>query len=320
MTDRITQSNTFAFPADGLDLALTAAPVAWGKGRWPSVDWIGDELIQVRQNQTGDALAIIRVRQPDGATIVISGFSDRDAAETWLRRTLGWGRVPPRIDEPVIASLMERFAGFRPYAHGALDQALLTVIMGQGVTVQAGAVLEGRVAALHSEGVEIEGRRFVPFPRIEQLAETPVEQLRSTGLTGRRAEGIVKVARLILEGAIPSDDEVASDPDGSIARLKALPMIGPWSAAAALLWGISSDDAHVTGDVALLRAAKGAYNRPDLTLATLDQLAESWRPGRAWAARALWLDLLGPAPQVAPDGTDSRDSSGLISEAFDYHQ
>ncbi|MEZ4495235.1 MAG: hypothetical protein R2845_00290 [Thermomicrobiales bacterium] len=122
------------------------------------------------------------------------------------------------------------------------------MIMGQGVTVQAGAVLERRVALLHSPGIEIEGRRFIPFPRIEQLAETPVEQLRSTGLTDGGAEGIVKVARLILEGAIPSDDEVAADPDGSIARLKALPMIGPWSAAAALLWGVASDDAHVTSD------------------------------------------------------------------------
>ncbi|MEZ4495236.1 MAG: hypothetical protein R2845_00295 [Thermomicrobiales bacterium] len=74
MTDRDTQSNMFEFPADGLDLALTAAPVAWGKGRWPSVDWIGDELIQVRQSQAGDDFAVIRVRQPDEATIVVSGF------------------------------------------------------------------------------------------------------------------------------------------------------------------------------------------------------------------------------------------------------
>jgi 3-methyladenine DNA glycosylase/8-oxoguanine DNA glycosylase len=33
-----------------------------------------------------------------------------------------------------------------------------------------------------------------------------------------------------------------------------------------------------------------------MTLRELDRLAERWRPARGWAARALWLMLLGPAP------------------------
>ncbi len=286
----------FEFPANGLDLATTVAPVAWGQGRWPSVDWIGGEFVQVRRLGESGELGLIRTLQPDQATLVVSGFAEPEEAADWMTRSLGWRRTPPVIDDPVVAEAMRAFPGLRPYAHGSLHQGLLTVIIGQGVTVQAGAVMERRVAEIHSTGLEFGGRRFLPFPSAEQLAETPVERLRATGLTWRRAEGIVKVARHVADGDVPDDQAAHADPEGVARRLIALPMIGPWSAAAALLWGIGSDDAHVSGDVALLRAARREYDRPELTLKTLDSLAEAWRPARAWAARALWLRLLGPAP------------------------
>jgi 3-methyladenine DNA glycosylase/8-oxoguanine DNA glycosylase len=290
---------TYEFPADGLDLAASAAPVAWGKGRWPSVDWINGELIQVRARSSDGGLSLIRARQDAAGGLLITGVDSRENASDWLRRTLGWGREIPEIGDQLIADLFRRNPGLRPYAHGSLEQALLTAIIGQGVTVQAGAVMERRVAEIHSAGCTYAGRTFLPFPASPQLADTLVERLRSTGLTWRRAEGIARVARIAAEGGLPSDAEAIANPETTMARLKDLPMIGPWSAAAALLWGLAADDAHVTGDVALLRAAKQEYDRPDLTLKTLDHLAEGWRPGRAWAARVLWLRLLGPAP-VAP--------------------
>lgn len=294
--------NTFAFPGDGLDLEMTVAPVAWGKGRWPSVDWIDGELVQIRRSAISPELGLIRVRQDGAGSLLVSGFQAQSDAAEWLRATLGWQRTPPEMADPVVALHAARFSGMRPYSHGcSLAQALMTVIIGQGVTVQGGAVLERRLASLHSPGLEYAGRAFYPFPSAEQLATTPIEQVRSTGLTGRRAEGIVQIARLELEGSVPGVADAHEYPEQTIARLRQLPMVGPWSAAAALLWGIGSDDAHVTGDVALLRAARLAYERPEMTLKELDVLAEAWRPNRAWAARWLWLHLLGPAPSARSD-------------------
>jgi 3-methyladenine DNA glycosylase/8-oxoguanine DNA glycosylase len=290
--------------AHGLDLAVTVAPVAWGKGRWPTVDWIDDVFLQVRHELATGQLALVRAWQPQPDEIHVAGFVEAVDAEMWLKRCLGWQRNVPSLDELVISALAEHWPGMRPFAHGSLSQSIMTVIIGQGVTVQAGAVMERRVAEIHSPGIAWAGRRFIPFPTPEQLAETPVERLRETGLTWRRAEGIVKVARIAAEGTLPSDDEARANPEEAMRQLRELPMIGQWSAAAALLWGIGSDDAHVTGDVALLRAAQHAYGRTDLTLKSLDHLAESWRPARAWAARWLWLDLFGPAKRSWPEGTD----------------
>ena len=63
-----------------------------------------------------------------------------------------------------------------------------------------------------------------------------------------------------------------------------------------MLWGVGAPNAHPTGDVALLRAARQAYGNPDLSLRELDRLADAWQPARGIAARLLWTALFGIAP------------------------
>jgi 3-methyladenine DNA glycosylase/8-oxoguanine DNA glycosylase len=83
-----------------------------------------------------------------------------------------------------------------------------------------------------------------------------------------------------------------AEPVAAVERLASISGIGPWTIQSALLWGIAAADAHPTRDVALLRAARVHY--PEVAdLEDLDRVAERWKPYRAWAARLLWLDLLG---------------------------
>jgi DNA-3-methyladenine glycosylase II len=120
--------------------------------------------------------------------------------------------------------------------------------------------------------------------------------VRSSGVTWRRAEAIIHAAREMLAGNLPPDDIARSDPDAAVRELMKLPLVGRWTAESVVLWGIGAPNAHPTGDVALLRAAKAPYNLPDLTLKSLDVLAEQWQPTRGLAARLLWTEFFGPAP------------------------
>ena len=284
----------FIIPSEGLDLALTAGPVAWGKGKWPSTDWRAGTLFWC---ETVDSIPVlIRAEQPSPEFLIVSGFPAEDQANAWLERSLGWRRTVPTYDDPIIAAIAKRFPGMRPYSNGSLAQGVITSIIGQSISVQAAAVTEARVASMFHAGVSNGHRTLYPFPRLEELADATSAQIRTSGVTWRRAEAIVAIARIALDGGLPTDEQARSDPDATIAAIRGLPLVGPWTAASALLWGIGADDAHPTGDVALLRAAKQAYGRPEMTLRDLDALAEAWRPWRGWAARLLWLSLLGPAP------------------------
>lgn len=287
------QAQTFEIDAKGLELRLTAAPVAWGKGRWPATDWIAGELLWCLRDHDGAYL--VRARQVNPETLSVSGFANRDNAETWLTKCLGWGQLQPQFEEPVVAQWLASQPGLRPYANGSLAEGVLFSIIGQSITVQAAAVTERRVSAMFTPPMTVDGREYFPFPLLEDLANATAAQIRQSGVTWRRAEAIVAIARLACDGGLLSDEDAMADPDAAHKALRALPLVGPWTAASAMLWGLGAADAHPTGDVALLRAAKAAYDRPEMTLKDLDKLAEAWRPSRGWAARSLWLSLLGPA-------------------------
>ena len=124
------------------------------------------------------------------------------------------------------------------------------------------------------------------------LAEASLALIRESGVTWKRAEGLQAIAREHLAGNLPTGDE--DDIQLITRELVQLPIVGPWTAASALLWGVGAADAWPKGDVALLRAARLAYDRDGMTMRELDALAESWRPHRAIAARLLWTGLLGP--------------------------
>jgi len=277
----------------GFDLAQTVAPVAWGGGRWPNHDWIGSTLITIAQDSEGTILR--EIRQIDQALEVNTNRPDLDHI-FWAERTLGIARNPVICEDPVIRNIAETWPGMRPWSNASLEEAIITAIIGQSVSVQAAAVFERKLCALVNSPIELHNRLFYAYPTMQQLVDAGTETIRLCGVTTKRSVAIHEIAQKSVAGNLVSELELAGHDDAGIAALMTLPMVGRWTAESILLWGFGADDAHPTGDVALLRAAKHAYGSPHLTLTTLDALSEQWRPGRSWAARWLWLNLFGPPP------------------------
>lgn len=281
--------------SEGFSLAETCGPVAWAAGRWPDMDWRAGCLIRVTQRESG---VIPQVIWPSGDGERIAIATPASAANADLDDILHRDRAMPVWEDPVIDALAMRFPGLRPFAYGSVYLGLLTSIVGQSISVASAAATQARLAALLAEPVELAGRRFWPLPSAGRLADTPVELVRSSGVTWRRAEALVSIARLAATGALPSDgpDWAALPPNDQIAALRELPLVGPWTARSALLWGVAEDRVWPTGDVALLRAVRLAYGDPALDQAGLGRLAEGWGSAPGWATRLLWAGLFGTAP------------------------
>ena len=285
--------NTLTVDPD-FSLAATCGPVAWGKGRWPNVDWIDGGLVWV--GREGGDVVTRRVRQVAPGEIAIDGTGDAAADGDWLRAVLAMDRTPPEMSDPVVAAIAARFPGLRPFNAGSLFDGIVSCIAGQSITVAAAAVTEARICALFHPGIKLHGRRFWPMPLPEQIANSEPALIRTTGVTWKRAEAIVAAAIAWENGELPETASAMSDPDGARAALRRLPLVGEWTAESALLWGIGLADAFPPNDAALLRATRLAFANPEMTHRDLIQLAGRWRPGRAWASRWLWTALLGPAP------------------------
>jgi 3-methyladenine DNA glycosylase/8-oxoguanine DNA glycosylase len=278
-------------------LAETCGPAAWVGERSPRHRWSNNTLTEV--GREGDRSVWRNVRQPAAGVLDIWGTASPEEDATWVEQALGSGTTFPAFADPVIAALAAKFPGMRPMSDGSLFDGLITSIVGQSISVAAAAVTQAKLCALFGGAIKLDGRTYSPLPGAGQLADASVELIRQSGVTWKRAEAIREAAQRQARGELPDDAWARVNPERAVKLLLDLPGVGRWTAESAVLWGIGAPNAHPTNDVALLRAARRSYDRPEMTLRGLDDLAEGWRPARALAARLLWTELLGPAPTVS---------------------
>lgn len=121
--------------------------------------------------------------------------------------------------------------------------------------------------------------------------------LRSFGVTRQKAAYLINVAEAITKGDLDLQ-ELANESDESvIERLTSIVGIGPWTAKIYLLMALRRPDVWPVGDIALATAVKNLKGRAERpTQVELTQIAETWRPYRATAARLLWHYYLSEKP------------------------
>src|SRR5204862_5911296 len=132
------------------------------------------------------------------------------------------------------------------------------------------------------------------FPTPERLATAPIAAL---GMPRARAATLSALAA--SAAGDPRLFERARDLEAAIARLRALPGIGEWTAHYVAMRALREPDAFPASDIGLLRAMATDGVRP--TPEALAKRAERWRPWRAYAAQHLWTsDLAAATATVGP--------------------
>ena len=196
----------------------------------------------------------------------------------------------------LLGPLIAAQSGLR--APGAWDGFELGVraMLGQQITVVAAQGLAGKVAAAFGTPVEAtsSGALTTVFPGPEALVSADLAPL---GMPRARARAISNLAAANLA------DRDLFERRGTLAesveRLRALPGIGEWTAQYICLRALKDPDAFPAADVGLLTAASET-GAPRLTPKRLLEMAEPWRPWRAYAAQHLWTSLSGPTRSGRP--------------------
>jgi DNA-3-methyladenine glycosylase II len=192
-----------------------------------------------------------------------------------------------RAADPVLRALIDRV--------GPLDEearrrgrpadaygALLRAIVGQQLSSRAARTIHGRV-------LELFGGR-VPTPA-ELLAAEP-DTLRAAGLSRAKVAYLRDLAERVERHELELD-RFAELPDDEVsAQLLAVKGLGRWTVDMFLIFHLRRPDVLAVGDLGIRRAVELAYalpSRPDA--ATLERLAEPWRPHRTAACLYLWHSL-----------------------------
>ena len=121
------------------------------------------------------------------------------------------------------------------------------------------------------------------------LASCEYSDLQALGLSRRKSEYIIDLARLVTSGEIDFDALHAADAQTFRDRLITVRGIGDWTISNYRLFCLADLDAWPGNDLALMEAVKrlkGLPARP--THKQMDVFAFGWRPYRGAAALLLW--------------------------------
>lgn len=195
--------------------------------------------------------------------------------------------------DPTLAPLVAARPGMRLPVYDDPFEALIRAILGQQVSVAAARTIGGRVVARFGRpapdfGSGEEALRFFPDP--ETLAEAGKAALRELGLTGAKARSILGCAEIVASGAIDLTALRAAPADAATAALRALPGVGPWTAAYLRLRGLGDRDAFPAGDLGV-RKALAAPGEKLAAEAAAELRSAPWRPWRGYATLHLWAGL-----------------------------
>ncbi len=257
----------------------------------PGVESVGDADYR-RTIEVGGAAGAIELRPVAGEAqlamrVRLPSYEGLIRVVERARRIFDLGADPLQIAShlrrsPLLVARLERSPGLR--VPGAWDGFELAVraVLGQQVSVKGASTLAGRLVRAFGKPVEgcAEGLSHL-FPRPEALAEADLSRI---GLPSARAEALRSLARAVATGGLRLD--APQGLDEAVARLRALPGVGEWTAHYVAMRALGEPDAFPASDLGLRHALGRGDAAPSAR--ELQRIAEAWRPWRAYAAMLLW--------------------------------
>ncbi len=200
-----------------------------------------------------------------------------------------------------LRSMVEPLRGMKPPRLASVFESLVGAVACQQLSITAGMTIMGRLVQRFGRHAEVGDHDAFAFPRADALAGASQDELRGLGFSYAKARTLIGLARDVLGGALDLEDLAKESNDTALARLRAQPGIGPWSAEYALLRGLGRLDVFPVDDVG---AANALAHRLDLrstpTPARVREITARWGEWRG----AVYLHLLGlrfiDSGQLAP--------------------
>lgn len=182
-------------------------------------------------------------------------------------------------NDPVLGVLIGQYSDSYLRSRGNAFETLSRAIVGQQISVKAADSVWQRLCSK------------VELTPIKILALTP-DELRSCGLSYRKAEYLQDLARHFHHGLLNENDFSAMSDEQVISNLIRVKGIGRWSAEMFLIFNLLRPNVFPLDDMGLQKAMQRHY--PYLVgagLPVLREHAQRWQPWRSVATWYLWRSL-----------------------------
>ena len=165
-------------------------------------------------------------------------------------------------DDPVMSALARRLRGLKPPRTMTVFEALVDSIVEQQISLAAAHSIEKRVVRTFGDTLMWESNEYFAFPTPGRLADASPEELRACGLSQKKAEYIIGIARRIRDGELDLENHWPGEAtEAIISSLTTLRGVGLWTAELAALRGLSRLDAIPADDLGIRRSISLYYSK-----------------------------------------------------------
>jgi len=203
-------------------------------------------------------------------------------------------------NDPWLGPVVARQPGLRIVQSATIFEALTWAIIGQQINLTFAIALRRTLIQLagraHSSGLWC-------YPEALDVARLNISELTSRKFSNAKAETILRVARMVVDGSLvlkrhAGVEEISGSASAEVSEtLMAIKGIGPWTVNYVLLRGYGYPDCSLEGDVAVraaLHKLSGSAARP--TVPEAERMLARYAPHRTMAAAYLWASLADAPP------------------------
>ncbi len=196
-----------------------------------------------------------------------------------------WPEVGQR--DPLLGKLQSNYNFLRPVLFHSAYEAAASFIIGHRISIQQGRKLRQALAQEIGEPLHIGETTLYAFPQPQILRELDSFK----GINAEKIERLHGVAQAALDGLLDRAYLRSLPVEQALTKLRTIRGVGDFFAQAILMRGAGLVDSLVNDDTTK-QAIQLLYQLPQLPdQATVEQIAETWRPYRMWATVQLhaWL-------------------------------
>ncbi|MHB8894409.1 MAG: DNA-3-methyladenine glycosylase family protein [Candidatus Geothermincolia bacterium] len=180
--------------------------------------------------------------------------------------------------DPVMSRFVKTLCGLKSPTTPTVFEALVDSIIEQQISLIAAQAMQNRLIRKFGEKVELDGETCFLFPTPERLAAAGIAELKSCGLSGRKAEYIKSIAAMVASGELDLDKFEGYKDIGEIRdELTSIRGIGNWTAEMTMIRGLHKMDSFPADDIGLQAKMTHYYGKQGrATSDDLRRIAENW--------------------------------------------
>jgi DNA-3-methyladenine glycosylase II len=198
--------------------------------------------------------------------------------------------------DKVMACLTQKLRGLKSSTTQTVFEALVDSIIEQQISLKVANAMEKKLIRKFGDALSLEGEVYFAYPTPQTLASASSEELRTCGLSFRKAECIKSASTLMMEGKLNLEKLKDYDSSAEIIReLDKLKGVGVWTAELTMLRGMQRLEALPAEDLGLRRVISHYYcDGARITSSRARQVARNWGRWKGLAAYYLIVaEMLG---------------------------